>query len=220
MTRLTSVITAIIILSSQIFAQEDTTARKHSLYKGMWALQFQIDGLINNIRLSDFQGTGISIKKHLTNESAIRLGLSIGTSISTSDEDNYLSDTTLPTKTADDHWYSLNIRTQYLHYLTEYSDVKVYLGVGPQINYQWSKREYSSNVSWTKYYSVAFGMSGAVGAEIFITRWISGHVETGASIEYKWEENKSTVYGGIRETKRKYFIFSPSSVKLGISLYF
>ena len=220
MTRLTSGIIAIIILSSQLFAQEDTTARKHSLFKGAWALQFQVDGLINNIRLSDFQGTGISIKKHITNESAIRLGLSIGTTIATADEDTYSSDTTYQTRTTDDHRYNLTIRTQYLNYITSSSDVKVYLGIGPQINYQWSKRENDWSNNWAKYYSIALGLSGAVGAEIFISNYISVHAESGTSVEYRWEKEKYTVSTGIREIKKKYFIFSPSSVKLGISLYF
>lgn len=221
MIRIAIITIAIIILFSQTFAQEDTTSRKNSLYPGAWALQFQVSGLINNIYISDFQGAGISIKKHLTCQSALRLGFSLGTNISTYNDDYFTNDSVYPTQSRDENTFNLSIRTQYLNYLTNASRLNIYIGFGPQITYVWSKRENDYlGINSTKSNSIAFGLNGVAGAELFLSNYISVHAEYGSTLEYSWWKYTHIANDNVHETTKKSFIINPSSVKLGLSLYF
>jgi len=51
-------------------AAEDTTYNKNSLENGKWALQF---GISDNLTLSNFNGATLSVKRQLSDKSALRL---------------------------------------------------------------------------------------------------------------------------------------------------
>jgi hypothetical protein len=217
----------VMILSIAAYSQDSSSNKKNSLVAGAWAMQFQIDGFIN---LRYFQGTTISIKKHMTNKSAVRLGIGISLNISAEDYQmiKYQEDNEFNYQSRDYYSNRLNINSQYLYYLIGETDVNLFLGVGPQLNYSWDQNEYDRDTLWQsdKYHSIGFGVIGIAGVEWFAKKSISFHAEYSTSVEYRWSESIgkqiSINPSRTRDTKSKnnYFTFYPNSVRFGMSVYF
>lgn len=214
MVRVISVAAIVLFLSSSSYSQEEQT--KNSLIKGKWALQFQIDGLIN---VRGFQGGLLSVKKHITDESAIRIGFGISTTISSQNSSTkyFRNDSTYDSPGYEYHEYRLNLVSQYVYYTSPMSKVNFFLGAGPQFNYSWS-RHGSGTIS--KSNSVGAGVSGVVGVEWFASKEISFLAEYSSSGTYTWSESSQS--NGFEENKNitKYFYLNPMSVRFGLSAYF
>ncbi|MBA4313364.1 MAG: hypothetical protein C0417_12130 [Chlorobiaceae bacterium] len=207
MTRVSSVIIAIIIFSSQLFAQEDTTARKHSLYKGAWALQF---GVSSYLSFQSFQSGQLSAKKQISDNSAIRANIGFNSSVT--DENGIY-----------DHLdYSINLSGQYIYYTAPHSVLKFYYGGGPSFNYFWEKTTDPSYTrrSYYKQYGFGIGALGMVGTEWFATASISFFGEYYTLINYSWSKTFSTQNSIDYIDKRGYFRIYPVNARFGISLYF
>lgn len=223
-----SIISIIIILlfPVSLFGQEDMSENS-SLKEGVWAMQFQIEGFFN---LKAFQGTTISVKKHITDKSALRFGIGLSLNISTEDYNTtlYQNDYASDYQSRDIHENRLNVSSQYLYYLLGETGVNLFFGVGPLLDYSWYKSEYNRDtlMESRKSNSTGFGVIGIVGVEWFAVRSISFHAEYSTSANYNWYESTN-----LRESfnpsktdesksKRKYFNLSPQPVRFGISLYF
>lgn len=184
------------IISPRLFAQNSGERKEIAaprMKNGTWALQFQIS---QNFTLSDFQGSVLSLKKHLSAKTAIRLG--IGIDIQTSDENNefrrFLADTLSVSSNTDDNkdTHSINLATQFLYYPSSNNRIKPYWGAGPFIQYGHFKRDKNGQNDLTMDRFVEnrdrsdweFGVSTLIGVEWFVTSKISLLAEYGISFAH------------------------------------
>jgi hypothetical protein len=228
MPRLIVIVLLTLSLLLTLFAQNDSISNKNSLVEGAWAMQFQMSSYFT---LSSFQGTIISVKKHLTDQSAIRFGVS--TTLNISDDNAHRELITFSNyvnyNSYDNHLYRLSINSQYLYYLLGSTDVHLYVGSGPEIYYSWDKSEYEGDTARyaSRDISSGFGMSGVIGVEWFATSSLSLHAEYSTIARYTWTDNKReftnfniTKVPEIKWSSGNYFSLSPSYIKLGLSAYF
>jgi hypothetical protein len=208
MTRLTSVIVAIIIFSSQLFAQEDTTScEQNSLKPGMWALQYTVDYYLS---LQSWTPGQLCAKKQVSNNSAIRAVIGLRTKI---EDGNY---------SYRNHEYEINISGLYQYYSNPASLIKFYYGAGPILSYSWKKTENPLS-SYQKLYkgnSISAGISGILGVEWFVNKSISFLAESSSSVKYSWHRDEYIEYSSERKNTGKSFSISDVGSRLGISLYF
>jgi hypothetical protein len=216
------------------------TQKDNSLRSGAWALQFAIG---SNFTLSSFQGALISVKKHLSPRSALRLGVSavFGSNDATSNQTTNGSDI-LPselTRTEDYNQQGIQAGLQYLFYPAPAADAHLFFGFGPFGQFSHTTDNYTdvrlppdpdetirtlrgTTDSW------GLGLSGLAGVEWFATRCISLHAEYGASLSYshirRTRDLADTGYvtsgaNGLTETD-KAWRFAARYVQFGLSVYF
>ncbi len=195
-------LTGAIFISPGLFSQgseESKNDAEHSLKNGAWALQFQIS---QNFTLRDFQGSVLSLKKHLSSKTAIRLG--VGVDIQTSDKNSdfnrFAADTLSISSTEDrnEDAQSINLSTQFLYYPSPGKPVKPYWGAGPFIQYGHFKmdRNRISDLTMDQFIENRnrtdweFGVSTLIGAEWFATSKISLLAEYGVSFVYSTSESR------------------------------
>ncbi|NLT50263.1 MAG: outer membrane beta-barrel protein [Ignavibacteria bacterium] len=184
-----------------IYAQGKTDST-HSLKAGSWALQF---GISNNFTLSNFNGSTFSGKYHLTDNSAIRVGLTL--SGQTGDRDQSSSTKYNPSASNEQSKpfedYNLTLKTAYLFYPNNDKQIKLYFGAGPILG--WSKYEVSGtdnnyqndtlNNSLTEKITrnnLQVGLNGILGAEYFLTSYLSVHAEYSATFAYQIQKQKNS----------------------------
>lgn len=198
------------------FAQETESP----MIGGAWALQFRIS---ENFTLSTFKGSVVSLKRHYSPSTAIRLGVSV----SALTRDDALS-TTYPDTTVDydrdtDNTYG-KLDLQYLHYTNPGSGVSLYLGTGPFVQYGKSteteagpdNRRVRTQKTWSA------GATGVLGAEWSLSSVVGIHAEYGVSAGYTHntysDERESPDYSGSQ--KGHTWSVAGSSVLFGLSVYF
>ena len=215
-----------------------TSSRQNSLREGCWALQFQVN---QNFSLSSFQGAVLSVKKHYSDDVAIRLGLSFSTTSSQFDQaTRYLppSDTIRSSNSSNSGGFNIRVASQYIYYTEPSAPINLFIGGGPIVSYsrfshdfEWNNTN-GGNFSNSKTSSLenawAVGISGAFGIEWFASEQISLLGEYGISAEYSWAKYTSTTSTSSNfgqqtqegETNSKSFLISPALVKFGLSVYF
>ena len=206
-----------------------------------WSLQFQVG---EDFTLHSFQGGLISCKRQFTERSALRLGLGITGKLHDSSKDQIISSTATTTTEkvgADRDDQGIEINAQYVYYILPDRRIKPYYGLGPVFGFSRAKdetyaisqsergdsllqpREWEHEVlrkTW------CLGLSGLLGAEWFFTDRISLTAEYGAVLEYERQTQQSSYSSTTNDTSTemestvKEFKFGPSSVKLGLSVYF
>ena len=211
--------------------------RKHSLNKSPWALQFQID---RDFRLSSFQGNVISIKRHFSKKSAVRLDLSLRASVADGDNSSTSESSGTPSSSnkneSNNNNESLNIVMQYLIYPAPEKNIKFYFGAGPAVFLSRSESEsinvsefQSSHFNKTENSSWSVGVAGITGVEWFTTQNISFLAEYGLSFMYRSSEgssNQITTFTNSPDRKTESqnnnssFSLASPSVKFGLSDYF
>ncbi len=204
------------------FAQTDTS--KIDL-NGKWALQF---GISHSFTLTNFDGATFSGKYHFTNNSAIRIGVTLGYN----DKDKEISGTNiLPDTTKiydyDGNLSSANIRIalQYLHYLEMTKSISSYYGAG----LYYFTRPYDENLEDYRLEKISYfgyGFDLLMGVEWFATSSIGVNAEYGLSFGYSYKEVTSErTYTYNDEKSKRYsnesgFALYSQRVKFGLSVYF
>lgn len=220
----------VLLFTGLIFSQtEDSEQSNSSETENIWALQFQV---IENFKISTFEGSTISLKKVLSDCSSLRFGVSINTAISDVDEEN----TTTANNSQNNYQVSLNISSLYLWNTPIKSDVSAYCGIGPTLNFSHykntSKNEELNNDTFTMTENIitennfGIGISGVIGVEWFVKDNISilGEYETNAI--YNFTKTKTDVnhndsyFDNTIERKGNVFRFNSVGAKLGVSIYF
>ncbi len=219
-----------------------SSSDRHSLTEGSRALQFQIG---SNFQLSQFQGNVISYKRHRTDHSAWRIGVSLEGSLSRSDmenEDIRLSDGSTDVQEAEQTGRNLEItiRPQLQRYLPTGRTIRPYFSYGALAGYSY---EYSESKDYLvqqesavlrnereiTQHGVRVGVTANYGVEWFATSSISFLAEYGADLYYRYSNLESVQtynVGGEQELERRRsgnmhaLFLSPRSVRFGISAYF
>ena len=210
-----------IALSGEVFSQDSSQVRPNSLQADKWALQFQIS---SNFTLASFEGATISIKKQSSPSAAVRLGMTVGTSVSSNDNTTALLDSSTRLQTTDANSENLSLQFHWICYPKPSSDVNLYFGIGPTASY--SRNHSDSKVirvrpnrpdsllssGTSTFISWGIGLNGLVGAEWFATRSISILAEYSTSATFSKSDNGAT--------STKQFSISSPSVRFGLSAYF
>jgi hypothetical protein len=211
--------------------------KRNSLTAGTWALQFQVG---SNLTLTNFQGAIISIKRQLTPNQAIRLG--VGGSLSLADNtslNSYVQSDTSASATSssgEGHSWNTTINLQYLFYANPEADVNMFFGAGVLGQYSRSYSEAddinsapnvpsSRSISSSESHATALGIAGLLGVEWFAFRSFSLHAEYGALLRYSWGESRSDNFSasGLHSStarKSRGWDSGGASTKFGVSVYF
>ncbi len=206
-------------------------AGENSLKKGAWALQFQV---VQNFQLASFQGGMLSIKRHLSDGTALRVGVSMDLSAESGEGTTTVSDSITASSDLDNDLVSFGLVVQMIKYPSPSAATNFYYGIGPTFTYRSAKnRTFSVNpydgntrtadeerTSWHA------GVSGVVGIEWFARSNISLMAEYRLSLYYERTEYKSEIRYSTQELERESetntdgFVLDGSSVKFGLSVYF
>jgi hypothetical protein len=111
------------------------SAKDNSLKKGETALQFEIG---DRLDISSFQGTTISIKKHHSDKTAFRLGLTTDIDLSSSDETSTNDDTTKYNYHYNTTSVKLSAVIQRIHYPHPHASANFFWGLGPRVDLDYS----------------------------------------------------------------------------------
>ena len=199
-------------------AQAQDTEQPSPLAEGSKALQFQIS---DNFNLNSFSGTLVSYKRHLSEDRANRIGLSLNSRYTTSDfpdDDNERDDS--------DTDISLGIEYTRMHYTNPDSEIKFYYGYGTGVNfgYDRSVRD-ETNLKITDR-SALYGISGIgyAGVEWFFHSSMSLHAEYRGAIRLSHRRAKRTTESNsVEDTNRNNgtsFSLGGDGVRFGLSVYF
>ena len=185
-----------------------------------FALQFQIE---EHFSIRDFHGTLISGKYHINQKSAIRIG--IGFTLKNQDnkteQKQFASNTWNEKMKKNISDYYMQINMQYLRYLSNIADTKLYIGAGPFWDYN-SLENSNITLGFTEKNEFwRIGLKIIIGIEYFVVKNISFSGEYSPSFCYfhneSHEKNDSSVY--FRNTSSGYQIDN-EKVRIGISIYF
>lgn len=223
---------ALLLLLSFAIASPTALADERSeaaLNEGSWSLQFAID---QNFDLNSFAGANLSCKKHMSEKTAFRLGLSLAGRLGNSDI--HESDDGGPVyfvrdEDLDRDYFSGNLNLLWINYANPDDRLVFFYGLGPQIGYSRDKRELSvesevNNLDKDYRWSMSAGFRGALGVEWFVANGVSLLAEYGTSLQYEYSE-----YEQLREheqsTDRREQISRElrvlaDAVRLGVSVYF
>jgi len=238
----------ILFLSVISFAYSQTNNAVDSsstspLSDGSWAIQFKIT---ENLTLSSFNGVNISLKRHFSANSAVRLSVTLyGNSDKSEDELNDSVEQYPDTDTfanGEGKNFYLNVNPQYLFYLHPQNNPSIYFGLGPFFDYRYidkndTRLQYSADTLYStetyttdlKEYSI--GITAIVGIEIFINDYLSFHSEYSSSGYYGYRDQitiSKRDYSRIeqndrintRKSSQDGFYFNGNKVLFGLSVYF
>lgn len=214
--------------------------RRNSLVPGAWAIQFQIE---DDIGLKPFNGMSVSLKRHFTSRSAVRLGATLTLEFDNSDEDYTAiqADTVSfsSSREFDTSAQGVRINLLYLRYPTPGKNVNLFWGAGPVVRYSRSEqnRKDTASSSGNERVDVAtydadlwgVGGMGTLGIEWFATKDVSFHAEYFVTLQYVSQDaNLSSESWPGNQPPRKTTSSSSSdgwdfdgvNVTLGISIYF
>lgn len=200
-------------------ACDDECPKRNVLDTAPWAIQFRI---LDGFTLSSFDGGSISLKKHWSNVTAVRLGLELNVDHRNVSDERYSGGEIKLTDIDIDRQF-IRIECQYMRYSKRNTPVYVYWGVGPTVSYLCNDSdrisEDGANTTITdKRYGV--GLSGFIGVECFITRNLSVHAEYGYKGEYSWLQKSANSSEGYKVTDEIDQIeFEDRGVWLGVTAY-
>ncbi len=228
------VLISLLILSFTFnsFAQADSS--KFDL-EGKWALQFQIN---QNFTLNSFQGSTFSGKYHLTNSSALRIGVTVfGHSTTENNNKNKYNADTLHSSskvesTLNDNWISIEL--QYLYYAKMTNSISAYFGAGVHYSRNFRTQDsnteeiYMSNENFShsrkEYSAYGLGADILMGVEWFVRSNIGILAEYSSGFNYEHRESETPKNENDAENyfdnERTTYSFSPHGVKFGLSIYF
>jgi len=197
-------------------AQEDE--RANSLEAGAWALMFGID---SDFTLEPFEGGSLSLKRHFSDRSAVRVGIDL----SLSSNENTVTNTFDRTTTSDA--YSFRLEGLYQRYTSPGRTINFYWGAGAFGGYsdRTSEATADSTLNRSDTSSYSLGATGALGVEFFAARSIGIHAEYRASVGYNWNEtvlrNERPGFPvDERSTDGSGWNLGSGSVRFGLSAYF
>lgn len=127
-------------LPTEVFAQAiqpDTSG--YIIAPKCWSAQFDIGTYINT---SSFESYSISVKKHLTTQSALRLGIGYNNTHS-SGNDVFGNLNTLTTLPSENKYERIYVAADFLFYPNPRSIMKMFFGGGP--TYKFQKNKYNTN---------------------------------------------------------------------------
>jgi hypothetical protein len=188
------------------------------LQEGSRALQFQIS---DNFNLNSFSGTLFSYKRHLSEDRANRIGLSLNSQYTTNDFPDNEND-------REDSLTDFNLGMEYtrMHYTNPDSEIKFFYGYGPRINFGYDRTVIDETNSKLTNQSALYGISGIgyAGVEWFFQSSISLHAEYRGAISINHRRLKQATETNVSEDTSRVnstsFRLGGDGVRFGLSVYF
>lgn len=216
----------LIVLPTLLMGQDSLKYAPFSKY----ALQFQVDDFLS---FSGFSGSLISLKRHFTNHSALRLGVSFSTQAVDYDDDyqNFGEQDTVQTAQKNESGsYTLDIRLPYVYYVHPKEEIKLFIGSGPIFSYRHTKVDERKTMqnNFKKRNdtrdSYSLGLYSLIGAEWLFHKKMSLSLEYGMYVSYRYSKFSTHTY---YDTSHKHatqtsksWALSGSKVLFGFSVYF
>jgi len=219
-----------------LWSQETKEDDKNTNFNfGKNSFQFRIS---SNFTLTDFQGSLVSYKYHLTNKLAFRFGVGIGVENNTYEDENVRisGDSIHISVESDGERKDMDLISQLVYYFKPEKEIKLYAGIGPLYSYYERKENHNItridtnntiySVNEINYKISDYGISTAYGLEWFFRKNMSLLAEYGFRFCYRDVRNEkhfsqlsppSTII--IEKSKSNGWIFSSESVKFGLSIY-
>ncbi|MBI2427530.1 MAG: hypothetical protein HYV29_01790 [Ignavibacteriales bacterium] len=233
----------IVFIVSQIgFSQnnEEQQSAKLPVKPDAWGMQFRIGP---NLSLGSFNGMMVSLKKHISETSALRIGIGVEFYDRDMTEDlmDYRADSLIAKR-----WYDntnnstfITVVSQYVWMFPSGNSVDFFIACGPTIGYEVydnddkAREETIPNTETsidysTEYTSWLYGMTNSIGVEWFASKDLSLHAEYEASLVYTTVERKTEVLNTINNPDSKSFQklhqhawrLENNLVKFGLTVYF
>ena len=223
-----------LLLASVLSAKESTIFHQDSLnylQKNAMAIQF---GISNDFNLTKFAGSSFSFKYHFSRKVALRPICILGTRIYDRTTDINYNETSRSDSDMDYHFYNVILKLPVVYYPKPLYNATPYFGLGPLIEYysgyQKSKDTITSNLYRETEQEINqwnIGISALAGAELFIRKNISIHVEYFTSLYYQYrKETYNETHSNSRNSEKKQawkydnYRFDGSDVYFGLSVYF
>ena len=223
-----------VFLAAIVTIPSESSAKENSLKKGKWALQFEVNQLID---INAFQGSTLSIKKHTSDGSAWRLGLTLHFDVRDESTEILISQNIKAPGFSDVTDVMIGIAFQRVFYPNPNGDVNLFWGLGPTYSYRYrlnDRENISRDGSYQEKrkieeYNWSLGINGILGVEWFATKSISFLAEYGTSVTYNYRNSrnirKSVRDGNVRYSqnstnKLNEVRLASSQVKFGLSVYF
>jgi len=198
-----------------------SSAPRNSLYAGMWALQFDVNGSL--LSIDEFAG-GVSLKRQFAPKWALRFGVGFSTQGQTQNPDVVR----LPDDEQTSDVYGISIETVYQRYLNPGGVVNAYWGLGPIGHYTYEKseasRDSSSSLNTRTQWSA--GAIASFGVEWFFARQFSLHGEyTGSAVYFSSVREDTFSRTGQPDQYRRseasgWSAGTSNAVRVGLSAYF
>lgn len=218
----------VVTLPEPSSANQDSTV---ALRPGSWSLQF---GIERNLKLGDFDGLLISCKRHYSQKSALRFGVTLSASVRDEDGD-YLSVSAF-SYDLDATFLRMDIAVSYIVYPRPRDKLNLFLGLGPEIGLQTTKSDetrfrtgitgdHVKQMDERTSKEFYIGARAILGVEWFAMPDVSLTAEYRMSLLCSYEE-EDREYGNepdaIHEQHivRRGFALESNSVLFGLSVYF
>jgi opacity protein-like surface antigen len=212
--------------AAAVRAEEDDTP----LRAGVWALQFSV---AEDFTLSSFDGAAVSIKRHFSPQSALRVGLELDLDDSSTEETRTDTDaeSLLAQSESDSNGEAVVVNAAYMRYAQTGRVVRFVWQLGPELSVGRTDGRNSSGplTSETTHKRWSVGLAGSVGVEWFPTRRFGLHAEYGMAAYY-WSRTtiKQTEWVYPNQSSDRYRDESDMhgtalvsrAVRLGLSVYF
>lgn len=212
-------------------------AAAEALAPGSWSAQFSVQP---NFTLGSFSGSVLSLKRHLSESRAIRLGLSFGISDRSEDQTSLFTTPTFESGQAaaeDGNSWSVGLTSSYLWYSGAAAPIHAYWGAGPFISLSgsgldrlsvntFSPSTVDSVTTRTDNDGWQVGLGGALGVEWLVAKRVGLFAEYGASLSYNSFTDRRTVtssQAGATDTMKHdshRIDFGGAGARLGLSAYF
>jgi len=199
-------------------AQAQDSDRSSPLAEDSKALQFQIS---DNFNLNSFSGTLFSYKRHLSEDRANRIGLSLNSQYTIRDFPDNEND-------REDSAAFINLGIEYtlMHYTNPDSEIKFYYGYGPGVNFGYDRTVLDQTNSKLTARTTLYGISGIgyAGVEWFFHSSMSLHAEYRGSVSLNHRRLKQTTESNVNEDTNRInstsFSLGGDGVRFGLSVYF
>ncbi|GAB4169725.1 MAG: hypothetical protein Kow00108_03470 [Calditrichia bacterium] len=188
---------------------------------GRKAIQFSIG---SNFKLGYIDGSIISFRYHISDRSAIRIGLS---SNYTNGDESYeliINNSNDPDpETIDSTEFSIILSSYYFRYFNSTGKIRGYAGLGPYFSYFYSKYNTSFTYDNTKLSlkSIGFGLQTIIGIEWRLKPYLcvlGEYVVRYSYIKDKYSNNED--FGWENRREKKYINVEPGDVRMGVAFYF
>ncbi len=221
-------------LSNLSFAQNKTEASQKPFHFKKYAFQFTVPDFL---KFSGFEGSLISMKYHINDHSALRIGVNANFGLSKdNDQTNNMPDSLFSNNENKNRSYSFSISLPYLYYFHPQKTIKFYSGIGPRLSYgyYYSKNHQQFDApqqSWKdisdhKTAAYGIGLRALVGMEWFFHQSMSLSLEYGALLDYSHSkitsDSESIKQSSVRVKRtqtRDYWKFYPKSIYLVLTVY-
>jgi hypothetical protein len=213
---------ALFILTTNISFSQDTTfiafPKESALKKGNYALVFELGTIFRSSGF--FEAFTLTAKKHLTDNLALRFSFGGNMSEGNGDQKNNDNQGFDITRSAEDHYYSLQTSINFQYFIKLNSKIKPFFSLGPYGEYEYSGYLYSYDYVKDEIWGV--GIFASFGLEMFIMDNVSLIGEYILKATYGKSLFKSddpnyinSSYRGLTEYKIRL-----NTARLGFSVYF